>query len=101
MSDVSIEVPIHLPHQALVVGGRIEVVDDSGIVRCDAVDPVRVSLEHGPGAVPRRIVARLELPEKLVVPDHRVTTPLAERRDDRGGSGADTLRSAARRWRRG
>src|SRR2546422_5044177 len=28
------------------------------------------------------------LPEKLVVPDHRVTTPLAERRDDRGGSGA-------------
>src|SRR2546422_8133737 len=32
--------------------------------------------------------ARLELPEKLVVPDHRVTTPLAERRDDRGGSGA-------------
>src|SRR2546430_15199736 len=87
-ADGSVDVPIYLPHQALVVGGRVEVVDNGRIIRRDAVDPVLVSVEHCPGAVPRRIAARVELCEEHVVPDDRMTAPLAERGHDGGGAGA-------------
>lgn len=79
----SISVPIHFPHQPLIVLRGVQVIDDGGVIHgnCRNVGRVRVQDCSGPLGTGRSIP--LQLPKQRRVPNDGVPAALAERGHDR------------------
>src|SRR5216117_3556972 len=84
---VLVDVPIHLPDEALVILRRVEIVDDCRVVDRHGDEIRLMGGEHCPRAVPGGGRAGRELREDGLIPDHRLPALLGEARDDGGRPG--------------
>src|SRR5437773_6542936 len=82
-----VDVPIHLPDEALVILRRVEIVDDRRVVDRHGDEIRLMGGEHCPRAVPGGGRAGRELGEDGLIPDHRLPALLGEARDDGGRPG--------------
>src|SRR6266581_4793232 len=82
LSMNSINVPIPLPHQPFVVLRRVQLVDYGWIVDRHADDVLFVPVQHGPRTLTSGSRALQELAEERRSPDHGVSAPFAESRND-------------------
>src|SRR3989449_10562807 len=82
-----VDVPIHLPDEALVILRRVEIVDDRRVVDRHGDEIRLMGGEHCPRAVPGGGRAGRELREDGLIPDHRLPALLGEARDDGGRPG--------------
>src|SRR5256886_5241408 len=67
-----VDVPIHLPDEALVILRRVEIVDDRRVVDRHGDEIRLMGGEHCPRAVPGGGRAGRELGEDGMIPDHRL-----------------------------
>src|SRR5256886_17511465 len=82
-----VDVPVHLPDEALVILRRVEIVDDRRVVDRHGDEIRLMGGEHCPRAVPGGGRAVRELREDGLIPDHRLPALLGEARDDGGRPG--------------
>src|SRR5712691_6432366 len=82
--DPSVDVPIPLSNQALVILRRVHVIEHGRVVHRDDGEPVLVRLQDGARSVARGSVAGLELLEQGLVPNHGMPAVSSERGDDGG-----------------
>src|SRR5690348_6160903 len=75
-----IRLTIDLADQTLVIGRRVDRIDDGGIVDRHNERLRQMRVKHGSGPLPGGRGARGQLPESPLVPNHGMSPPLAERR---------------------
>src|SRR5439155_8722914 len=79
----SVTVPIPLPDQALVVLGRVQLVDHGRIVHGNGNHFLIMLVQDGPRPLARRLRALQQVPKQCRSPDHGMSAPFGERRDHR------------------